>query len=431
MSSSPTGSRDRLFSTLARLLEMPAADTKVALTEACDLVADTLKADKVDAFLYDESIDTLTALGSSTQPLSATQKKHGLDMLAVANGGRVVHVFRTGKTFTHGHVDQDAEELKGIRDALGIKSQIGVPLEVMGVRRGMLMAASQKPDFFSDEDVQFAEAVVRWIAMILHRSELTQEIGRNAAQSGRRAAAEEIVTVLAHEVRNHISPLSLRLQVLRKRAEMQGRGDDLEDINLAMKGVTGLSGLVDDLLDVARIDAGLFRVQPEQLDLVELAREVATRTGTPQHAIHVKPREPITVSADAAALRVCLENLFSNAVRHSPDDAPVTVLMMRERRNGGEWACIEVIDQGPGVPEEVRPLIFERFVKGNSRGSGLGLGLYLAKSIAGMHGGDLRLNALPAQGAHFLLELPCSGPGDERSAPAFKVIDGRQGGRGA
>src|SRR5690348_10041441 len=101
----------KALETLEKLLEIPAADLDLALAEACDRIAEALDADKVDAFLHDASRDSLVALGSSHQPLTALQKKAGLDVLPIANAGRVVHVFTTGNTYVHGHVESDLEEL--------------------------------------------------------------------------------------------------------------------------------------------------------------------------------------------------------------------------------------------------------------------------------------------------------------------------------
>jgi two-component system, OmpR family, sensor kinase len=149
----------RLLATLQRLLESPAADLNVALSHAADAVADALRADKVDAFVHDPMRDSLVAVGVSHQPLSGLERRLGLDVLPLANGGRVVHVFNTGETFTTGRLDQDVDELRGVREAMKIKSKIGVPLEIGGKRRGMMMIASLQPEFFDQDDVRFAESV--------------------------------------------------------------------------------------------------------------------------------------------------------------------------------------------------------------------------------------------------------------------------------
>src|SRR5688572_21680405 len=194
----PTADTARLLATLQRLLEIQADGMATALTHAANTIAESLDADKVDAFLYDDSRDSLVAVGTSTQPLSNLQKALGLDVLPLSNGGRVVHVFRTGEVFRTGDLQSDPEELRGIKEGLRIKSKLGIPLEVAGKRRGMVMVASLKPDHFKAEDESFARSVVHWVGVIAHRAELIQEIERGALENGRRAAAEELVTVLAH-----------------------------------------------------------------------------------------------------------------------------------------------------------------------------------------------------------------------------------------
>jgi two-component system, OmpR family, sensor kinase len=406
--------RDRyeatLLQTLERLLELPAADLKVALASACDLVAEALDADKVDAFLYDPTRDTLVALGTSNQPLSLLQKKLGLDVLQIANGGRVVYVYQTGETFHTGRLDRDAEELPGPKHALGIRSKVGVPLVVGETRRGMMMIASQKPDFFTKDDVRFAESVVRWVGAVAHRAELVEEIAKNAAEQGRRAVADELITVLAHDLRNFLSPIHLRVSMMRRRSEHDRREADLADADAALKGIARLSTLISDMLDVARIDQGVFKMDIEPIALTQLIEEVASPLSTPQHRVRVKPsdRDDIVVAADRARVRQCVENLLSNAVKHSPREAPVTVLIGRQTEEEGEFAVVEVIDEGPGIPADILPRIFERFVTGKKdSNSGLGLGLYLAKRIAVMHRGDLSVSSNPGKGAQFVLRLPC------------------------
>src|SRR5204863_3808240 len=162
------------LTTLERLLAIPAAELENALSYACNAVADALHADKVDAFLYDESRDCLVALGTSSTPLSSLQKKLGLDVLQVSNGGRVVYVFKTGKTFVTGQLMDDPEELRGVKSGLKIQSKIGVPLEVGGRRQGMMMIASLEPDFFKAPDVEFAQSVARWVGVVAHHAELVQ-----------------------------------------------------------------------------------------------------------------------------------------------------------------------------------------------------------------------------------------------------------------
>ena len=258
----------RFLDTLERLLALPSADLNRTLSDAADLVAQATGADKVDAFLYDPRRDSLVAVGSSNQPLSVRQRQLGLDVLPVSNGGRVVYVYQTGRTFVTGRLEDDPEELCAVKEGLQIRSKVGAPLVVGGTRRGMIMLASLKPDYFTEVDVRFAESIAR---------------------------------------------------------------------------------------------------------------------------------------------RQCVENLLANAIQKSPRDASVDVVIRSEIRETGEWAVVDVIDQGPGVPEHLLPHIFNRYVSGTAREGGLGLGLYLARQIAVMHGGDLNVESSPGRGARFSLTIPCLG----------------------
>ena len=87
-------------------MRLPAADLATTLNHVANLVAEATGADKIDAFIYDPTRDSLVAVGTSTQPLSARQRQLGLDVLPVSNGGRVVHVFKTGETFMTGQLEE-------------------------------------------------------------------------------------------------------------------------------------------------------------------------------------------------------------------------------------------------------------------------------------------------------------------------------------
>jgi two-component system, OmpR family, sensor kinase len=404
-----TSSPQRQLELLEALLRLPAGDLKATLDHVGNLVAAATGADKIDAFLYDAARDSLVAVGTSNQPLSALQRQLGLDVLQISNGGRVVHVFKTGETFMTGRLDLDEAELPGVKQALKIKSKLGVPLEIGGKRRGMMMIASLKPDFFTAEDVRFAESVGHWAAVVAHRAELAEQIGRNAVAQARREAAEELVAVVAHDLRNFLGPLSLRVEVMRHRAENEQRADDMRDAQAAARTIGRLGQLVNDLLDVTRIDQGVFHLQPQLVDLGALTQEIAATLESPQHPILVRVQEEssIRVAADPARLRQCLENVVANAVQQSPDAAAVSVFVkMRKTRRENDTALVEIIDEGPGIPQDMLPRLFDRYVTGEGRSGGLGLGLYLAKRVAAVHGGDLSVESPPGKGARFMLTLP-------------------------
>lgn len=399
-----------LVGILERLLRIPTGDLKTTMIQSTDLIAATLQADKVDAFFYDPTRDSLTALSSSNQPLSALQRKLGLDVLPLSNGGRVVWVYKTGNTFATGCLQEDAEELRGVKEGLGIQSKIGVPLEIDGKRRGMVMIASRARDRFSAEDVQRAQMLVHWIGILAHRAELAEQMQRNAAEQSRRATADELVAVVAHDVRNYLAPIELRLQVLRKVVTREHLAEELlKEIDLISRPVSQLRSLVSDLLDASRLDHGLFRMDPAPLELVPFVNESANALARSGMSLDVRVQSlgSIMVVADRIRLRQCIDNLIVNAIQQSPQGGTVTIVVATRTADDREYACVHITDEGPGVTAELLPHIFERHVTSTSREGGLGLGLFLAKRIAELHGGDLSVESPPGRGARFTLLLPC------------------------
>jgi two-component system, OmpR family, sensor kinase len=394
-----------LLRTLEQILAVDGTDVRTSMTKVADLVARAASAEKVDVFLVDGAAGELVAVGTSRTPLGRKQRDLGLDRLSLARGGRAMEVFRTGERSLHRDAAADPVERRDVIEELGVRCSVYVPLEVGGVRRGVLALASPRADAFGEEQLEFASAVSRWIAAELHRAELVEQLAARAKEDGRRAAADEIVMVVAHDFRNFLAPIAGRIALMRKRAEREGRDQDRRDCEAAERSVRGVTRVVEDLLDVARVDQGLLQLQAVPLDLVALVREVATGLALPDRAIEVDAPPEVVVVADAARVRQIVENVLSNAVKHAPTRTAVRVEVALEGENGARRARVRIADQGPGIPADVLPHVFERFRRGRSS-SGLGLGLYLAHEFATAHGGSLAVESEPGRGTAFTLTLP-------------------------
>ncbi len=357
--------------------------------------------------MHEPANDTLVAIGASDTPMGLKQRAIGMDVQPLANGGRVVQVFQTGVPFRTGRADRDPGELVGVRKALGIRSTIAVALDVDGQRRGVVAATSAAADAFAERDLRFLEAVSRWVGSVVHRAELTAQIAESAAEQGRRVAAEELVTVLAHDLRNYLTPIKGRLDLLRRRAARERRPADLADSEAAA-GLAHLDRLIGDLLDVARLEQGMFVLSPRPVDLVALVHDAAVTLEGATVGIRVQAPDEVVCQVDPDRLRQALDNLLVNAVNHTPAGASVNLQLTTITRDSEHTAVITVADEGPGIPPELLPRLFERFVAG-SGSTGLGLGLYLAKRIADAHGGTLTVDSAPGHGARFALALPCEG----------------------
>ncbi len=207
----PPSRMERQLRVLEGLLALDAIDLRPTLDQAAHLVADVLGADKVDVFLLQSENQTLVSLGVSQTPMGERQTALGLDYLPLANGGRAVEVYQAGRPHLSGHTDQDPEELLGVREGLGIRSQIIVPLDVSGERRGILMANSATPEAFPEADLHFLSAVARWVGLVLHRVELAEQIVRQAEQRGRLEAITELVSRLTPREQEVAALLALGL----------------------------------------------------------------------------------------------------------------------------------------------------------------------------------------------------------------------------
>ena len=344
------------------------------------------------------------ACGTSDTPMGRKQWQLGLDRLPLANGGRTVEVYRTGRPYLTGRADQDPEELRGLTEGLGIKSRLSVALFVNQERRGTIDVCSAIPDVFSEADLRFLGAASRWTGALLHRFELSASMQKQAVEEGRRKAAEELFAVLAHDLRNVLASAGLRLALLSGRARQDERKLDLRDAGMLDASLRRLAQMTNNLLDVSRLERGVFSLDLRLVDVAAIGRQVASNLRRDGVKIEEHLPESLITMADPDRLSQALENLISNAIKHSPPDGTVLVKLEVAAEADKPRCVFSVVDQGPGVPAEILPRIFERYVSGEGSGD-LGLDLYVARGVAVAHAGTLEVRST-ASGATFELSLP-------------------------
>lgn len=220
----------------------------------------------------------------------------------------------------------------------------------------------------------------------------------------------------SHELRNPLAAVRSRLEVA-----LAVDRPDRESVAAALADTERLQRIAADLLLLARLDGGPAP-RTEPVDLALLAAEDAARRGGSRVAVRVEAGTPVPAAGDPARLERALANLVDNAVRYAR-----TEVVVRAARDGAGRALLEVLDDGPGIPEADRERVFERFVRldadrGRASG-GTGLGLAIAREIARAHGGEVEVTAGPGPegGARLALRLP-AGParptGTSRRPPA-------------
>lgn len=385
-------------------MELPALDVDDTFTEAAQRIAEALACDKVDVFLFDEDKQTLRAIGTSTTPMGRKQRALGLDRLPLANGGSVVRVFMSGGSELQPDSRPDKEELRGFAVELGVRSTLAVAFEVNGLRRGVLSTMSGQVDFFQPADQQFVQVMARCMGVLVQRAEMVDQARRGETEQARRAGADEIITVLAHDFRNHLQPLMGRLQLMRLYCKT-GRSVSLMEVEGATRAAQRLTKLTDDLLDLKRLDEGLFTLNLQPVNLSALAQETAAAFSSDARRVEVTGDPELMVLADADRTRQVLDNLIANALKHATNGTTVALRLSLRKTRGHDQAVVEVVDQGAGIAPEILPTVFERYVSG-AGSHGIGLGLHLARHIARLHGGEVSVMSKLGEGTTFRFVLP-------------------------
>ncbi|MGV9567346.1 HAMP domain-containing sensor histidine kinase [Streptomyces sp. NPDC003480] len=227
----------------------------------------------------------------------------------------------------------------------------------------------------------------------------------------------QFVADASHELRTPLASIRGYAELTRR-----GREETGPDTRHALGRIESEAGrmtlLVEDLLLLARLDAGR-PLRFEQTDLVPLVVDVVSdaRAAGRDHNWRLElPDEPALVLADAARLQQVLVNLLANARTHTPPGTTVTARVARR----GPWLCVEVEDDGQGIPPDLLPHVFERFARGDSarsRATGsTGLGLAIVRAVATAHGGAVTVDSVPGRTV-FTVHVPALTPYVSSPAP--------------
>jgi PAS domain S-box-containing protein len=287
---------------------------------------------------------------------------------------------------------------------------LGKVIEIAAIRRD----GTEVPVELSISPAAHTESGLMFVAF-LH--DITE---RHAAEASRREDAERIaeleraksliLSVASHELRGPISLLNGYLEMIGEGGFGEINADLGNVLGILRVRVKQMELLVSRMLEAARLDDPARKLRLENADLVEMARRGINeirQVSSAEQEISLAEAGPVVIQVDAAKVQTAINNLLENAVKYSPKHTPVTCTVARQDGR----ATVVVSDQGIGMePGQAQQKLFSRFGRLDSAASagisGTGLGLYISREIARLHGGDITAESELGKGSTFTLSIP-------------------------
>jgi signal transduction histidine kinase len=284
----------------------------------------------------------------------------------------------------------------------GGRSRISVPIGSGNDRYGAISFARNDGSVHSAADLSLAQELGERMALAIRN---VREHEKLVDALGDR---ERLISIAAHELRGPLCSVRLCLQSLqRSRVPLAPKATRM--LEIMIKEERRVSGLIDDLLDLGRIRSGQLELELSAFDMCEVVRDVAAQMQVQAAGVgsrlDVDLREPVVGYWDRSRLNQVVTNLVSNALKYG-QGRPVTIRVAGDKRR--KQARLEVTDTGLGIAPDLHARIFEPFKRAVAAGQpdGLGLGLYIVRSIVQQLGGCVNVASRVGSGSTFVVELP-------------------------
>lgn len=320
-------------------------------------------------------------------------------------------------------------DLRDIADLMGTRAMVAVPLRSGTGVVGSLGFGYRSERAFSDRDREFLLALGHQCAQALERAWLyeTEHAAREAAEAASRAKSQ-FVAMMSHELRTPLSAIIGYQELLSEQIPGPLNEEQRRHLGRIRTSASHLRDLINQILELSRIEAGKEEVARQRTDLAELTEGVtrvleqeAERKGLD---LVVRVPESVSATTDPAKVRQILINLISNAIKFTETGSVTVSLEEAESVDGVREACVTVADTGPGIAAEDRERIFDVFTQVDQSmtrsAGGSGLGLAVSRRLARLLGGSLGLESEPGEGSTFTLRIPL---GPTRPAPDRRSPD--------
>jgi PAS domain S-box-containing protein len=304
-------------------------------------------------------------------------------------------------------------------------------LQLQNVSGIDLCESDEPPDFSATPNLHCEGDIVRpnqkRLTVTVTYSPLNNERGQlvniiaNVHDITRFREEEEIkstfTSIISHELKTPVALIKGYAQTLARPDAQWDSETARQSLEIIEEEADRLEALIDNLLDVSRIQAGGLRLEFSDVNVNNVVRRVAEdyRTQTDQHQIEVDIPTPLpTTWADDERIRQVLTNLVGNAIKYSPDGGLIRIGGWEDRSEAEPRVVLYVADDGIGIPPEELANVFDRFYRVDSglrrSTAGVGLGLFLSKAIVDAHSGEIWVRSEPGRGTTFFVGLPQEPP---------------------
>jgi two-component system, OmpR family, sensor histidine kinase KdpD len=279
------------------------------------------------------------------------------------------------------------------------RNDLSVPL-MLSSRKAWLHA--RKHAGWDERDlIQLAHGLSGLIDVALEQQRIKEHFAETEAARQADVAKTALLHAVSHDLRSPLTAIAAAAAALRTRGVS---AQERADLIAAVEEEAGrLARLVDDLLDISRIQAGATNPRTDWCDLLDVVSRAAAQVQSARpHPIEIDlPSDLPLVKADPSQLERVFSNLIENAVKFSPPGVPVRVRGQAEGR-----VTVRVIDSGPGIPRSSRAHVFEPFFRDAQPGHGAGLGLAICRGLVEANGGSIKLQHGGSEGASFAVSFP-------------------------